>query len=63
MSQTVTVIGGNLWQIAAQYLNDATQANRLAQLNGITDPFLAGATVTLLIPAPDPTQTGGLPPT
>jgi nucleoid-associated protein YgaU len=61
VTQTITVIGGNLWAIAAQYLDDATQANRLAQLNGITDPFLNGGTVTLVIPDPDPTQSGGLP--
>ena len=45
----VTVSGGNLYQHAAVYLNDATQWVRLAQANGLTDPMLTG-TVTLTIP-------------
>ena len=60
MTQTVTAVGGDLYRIAAQYLGDATQWIRIAQLNGLTDPIISG-TVTLLIPSVDPTQTGGLP--
>lgn len=60
MARTITVAGGNLWQVALQELGDATQAVRIAQLNGLTDPFLSGV-VTLALPAPDPSQTGGLP--
>lgn len=60
--RTINVSGGNLWQIAARELGDATQASRIAALNGITDPFLTGQ-VTLLLPPVDATQTGGLPPT
>ena len=60
--QTITVIGGNLFQIAAQYLGDATQATRIAQLNGLSDFWLSGQT-TLLIPAVDPSATGGVPTT
>jgi nucleoid-associated protein YgaU len=59
---TITVMGGNLWQIAAQYLGDATQASRIAVLNGLSDPMITGQ-VVLVIPAVDPSQTGGLPPT
>ena len=47
--QTITVPGGNLFQIAAQLLGDATQWNRIAELNGLTDPMIYGLT-TLMIP-------------
>lgn len=56
---TITVAGGNLFQIAASELADATQWLRIAQLNGLTDPMLSGVT-TLLIPAPDPSAGGGI---
>lgn len=58
--QTITVTNGNLFQLAAQYLNDATQWIRIAQQNGLTDPQIVG-TVTLTIPNIDPTMTGGVP--
>jgi hypothetical protein len=61
LSQTITVIGGNLWQIAAQYLGDATQAAQIAWLNGLSDPMLSGQ-VTLQLPPPNASSTGGLPP-
>ncbi len=57
--QTVTVAGGNLFQLAAQYLADATQWVRIAQLNGLSDPMLSG-TVPLLIPDRDPNAGGGV---
>ncbi len=57
--QTVTVAGGNLFQIAAQQLNDATQWIRIAQLNGLRDPMLNGI-VTLVIPDVDPDAGGGI---
>lgn len=47
--RTVTVAGANLFALAAQYLGDATQWNRIAQLNGLTDPVVAGV-MTLKIP-------------
>ena len=56
---TITVAGGNLFQIAASELGDATQWLRIAQLNGLSDPMLNGVT-TLLIPAPDPPAGGGI---
>jgi hypothetical protein len=46
---TVTLAGGNLFALAAQYLGDATQWNRIAQMNGLSDFMLTG-TVTLKIP-------------
>ena len=48
--QTITVVGGNLFAIAARFLGDATQWIRIAQLNGLSDPMLQGV-VTLRIPA------------
>lgn len=56
----VTVFGGNLHALAAQYLGDATQAVRIAAINGMTDWFLNGETV-LNLPPVDMTQTGGVP--
>ena len=47
--QTITVVGGNLFALAAQYLGDATQWNRIAQLNGLSDPVIVGQ-MTLKIP-------------
>ena len=57
--QTLTVAGGNLFQIAAQKLNDATQWIRIAQLNNISDPMLTGV-VTLLIPDQNANAGGGI---
>jgi nucleoid-associated protein YgaU len=59
--QTIQVAGGNLFRIAAQYLGDATQWVRIAQLNGMSDPMLAG-TSTLKIPAVAPSAGGGVAP-
>ena len=57
--QQLTVAGGNLFRIAAEQLNDATQWIRIAQLNSISDPVLTGL-VTLQIPAPDSNAGGGI---
>lgn len=60
MSETlVTVVGGNLFALAAQYLGDATQWVRIAQANGLSDPVLRGV-VTLVMPPVDPSATGGI---
>ncbi len=59
--KTLTVAGGNLFQIAALQLNDATQWIRIAQLNGIDDPMLTGV-VTLLIPDVNANASGGIAP-
>jgi hypothetical protein len=58
-AQTVTVVGGNLFALAAVYLNDATQWIRIAQANGIPDPVLTGLN-TLIIPPMNSTAGGGL---
>jgi nucleoid-associated protein YgaU len=57
--QTITVAGGNLFAIAAQYLGDATQWLRIAQENNLSDPMLQGL-VTLVIPDTDPSAGGGI---
>jgi hypothetical protein len=57
--RTITVVGGNLYQIAAEQLGDATQWIRIAQLNHISDPMLAGV-VTLIIPDVDKSAGGGV---
>jgi nucleoid-associated protein YgaU len=58
-TQTVTVVGGNLFALAAQYLNDATQWNRIAQANRLSDPQLAGVN-RLIIPPINPAAGGGI---
>ena len=57
--QTLTTAGGNLFRIAAETLGDATQWIRIAQLNNLADPQLAGI-ATLLIPDTDPSAGGGI---
>lgn len=57
--KTITAGGGNLFQIALEELGDATQWNRIAELNGLIDPFLTGL-VTLQIPKQDPNAGGGV---
>lgn len=62
-TRTITVTGGNLFQIALNELGDARQAVRIAQLNNLTDWFLAdGVVISLQIPPVDPSLTTGLPP-
>ncbi len=56
--KTIIVAGGNLFALAAKYLNDATQWNRIAVANGLTDPVLSGVT-TLVIPAVNANAGGG----
>jgi nucleoid-associated protein YgaU len=55
----IEVAGGNLFRIAAQYLGDANQWIRIAQLNGLNDPWLQGA-MTLLLPSQDRKAGGGI---
>jgi hypothetical protein len=57
--QVITVASSNLFAVAAQYLQDATQWVRIAELNGITDPWLSGL-VTLTLPDVDPSAGGGI---
>lgn len=46
---TITVSNTTLFHVAASVLGDATQWNRIAALNGLVDPMLAGV-VTLRLP-------------
>lgn len=57
--RTVSVAGGDLFKIAAQYLGDATQWLRIARLNNISDPMISGV-VTLIIPDTDQNAGGGI---
>lgn len=58
--KTITVTGGNLFQIASQYLGDATQWNRIVRENNLPpEPFLTG-TVSLKIPSVDTNAGGGI---
>jgi hypothetical protein len=57
--KTITVVGDNLFRIAAMQLSDATQWIRIAELNRLSDPMLMGVTV-LLIPDTDPGAGGGI---
>jgi len=57
MSTTVVASPGTtLFQLAARYLNDATQWTRIAVVNNIADPFL---TEIQVITIPAPTNTAG----
>jgi nucleoid-associated protein YgaU len=57
-AKTITVAGGNLFQIAATELGDATQWNRIAALNGLVDPMIVGV-VTLQLPPVNPLAGNG----
>ncbi len=57
---TVTVVGGTLFDLAAQYYRDPTQWTVIAQANGLTDPFINGIQ-TLTIPPAQANAAGGIP--
>lgn len=61
MSTTITVLGSNLFAIAAEQYGDFTGWWLIAQANAIKDPMLSGQT-TLFIPDYSTSLTGGLPP-
>lgn len=48
--QQIWATGTTLFAIAEQYLGDATQWDRIASLNGISDPWLTGVPQSILIP-------------
>lgn len=57
--KVVMVAGGNLFQLAAEHLGDATQWYRIARANRLTDPFLpTGEPLELVIPADGPSNGG-----
>jgi hypothetical protein len=53
------VASANLFALAAQYLGDATQWYRIAQLNGFTDFLVSGLTTPILIPPADANASNG----
>jgi hypothetical protein len=57
--KSIPVAGDNLFRNAAVQLADATQWIRIAELNGLSDPMLAGVN-TLLIPDVDASAGGGI---
>ena len=57
--RTITVVGDNLFRIAAVELGDATQWVRIAELNNLSDPMVVSM-ITLLIPDVDPSAGGGI---
>jgi hypothetical protein len=48
--ETITVIGGNLFEIAAAELGDALQWINIARTNNLKDPMLSGQ-IQIVIPA------------
>ena len=58
-TKSVTVIGSNLFQVAADQFGDSLQWVNLARENGLSDPFLNGTTI-LRIPAADPLFADGV---
>ncbi len=68
MTQTITVSGTDCFALAAQYLGDPNQFYRILAQNllllttdGIADPVISGAPITIVIPDPDTAPTGGIP--
>jgi len=62
MARTVIVTAADVdvFHIAAAQMGDATQWHRIMAVNGLSDPNIT-AMVTLIIPVPDASQTGGVP--
>lgn len=59
--RNITVVGGNMFRLAAEQLDDATQWIRIAQANNLTDPIIVGV-VSLRLPDRDPAAGGGIAP-
>jgi hypothetical protein len=59
--KTITVVGDNLFRIAAVELADATQWVRIAELNSLSDPIIISM-ISLLIPDVNPNAGGGIAP-
>lgn len=59
--QTITTIGGNLFEIAATNLGSALQWMNIARTNDLSDPMLAGQN-QIIIPPYSPTFSDGIGP-
>ncbi len=57
--QTIVVTNTNLFAVAAEYLGDATQWVRIAQINGLPDTVIAEP-ILIALPPVDATATGGV---
>lgn len=55
----IEVAGANLFVLAAEHLNDATQWIRIAQANKLSDPQIDGV-CKLIIPPLNPGAGGGV---
>lgn len=58
--QSIRFAGGNLFVIAAQYLGDATQWNRIANLNAMTDPVFTDIRILKIPPVDANAGNGGI---
>lgn len=58
--KTYTGADISLMHIAAREMGDASQWYRIAEANNLSDYMITG-TLTLIIPSPDPTLSGGIP--
>ena len=63
MARTIAISPSDvsLFHVAARELGDATQAERIARLNGLSDPAIT-ALATIVLPPVDSTAGGGVPP-
>lgn len=57
VGKTMNVAGGNLFRVAADAYGDATLWYAIAEANGLWDPMLPAAPMTLIIP-PKPSDGG-----
>jgi hypothetical protein len=58
MPTQMTVVGGDLYRLAAQNYGDATQWYRIAASNGLYDPVVPGP-IVLVVPNPSMQPTNG----
>ncbi|MGB8840757.1 MAG: hypothetical protein WCC64_06775 [Aliidongia sp.] len=58
MPTRMTVVGGDLYRLAAQNYGDATQWYRIAMANGLYDPVVPGP-IALIVPSPATQPTNG----
>jgi hypothetical protein len=61
MTTKVTVTGTDCFNLAAQYLGDATEFYRILIQNGLSDPVISGPPVVLVIPDAETISTDGIP--
>lgn len=57
-NKIIAISGDTLFAVAARELGDATQWNRIAALNGLTDPYITES-IELRLPPVDATASNG----